>query len=182
MADIDPDGPDMYFFPVQVECDFDSEPGKALTVLHHDSENRIQVKGYEGAGEYQILLKYDIGWAAAIKVVDLSAECKQYMKWECFAAVIHNPNNEEVLTTFWKNRTEGVANYFGGAEPGSGKCACGMTHSCVNETKRCNCDNNDYVWRFDDGFITHKSELPMHSFYAGDTGKLCFLIIYFSAA
>ena len=31
-ADIDPDG-DGQFSPVQVECDFDTEPGKAVTII-----------------------------------------------------------------------------------------------------------------------------------------------------
>ena len=31
-ADIDPDG-DGQFSPVQVECDFDTEPGKAVTIM-----------------------------------------------------------------------------------------------------------------------------------------------------
>lgn len=63
-----------------------------------------------------------------------------------------------------------MANYFGGGTPGSGNCACGETHSCFNTSLPCNCDENDEVWRVDEGFVTNKDELPIHSFYAGDTG------------
>lgn len=170
IADVDPDGESHVYGTVQVECDFDTEPGKAVTVIHHDQENVTQVKGYEGAGEYQVTLNYVTGWGEAIAIIDNSLECAQFMRWDCLAAIIHNPFNPIMLTTFWMNRTEQMTNYFGGATPGSGNCACGMTHSCFNTSLPCNCDQNDEVWRFDEGFVTNKNELPIHSFYAGDTG------------
>ncbi|XP_052257629.1 SCO-spondin-like [Dreissena polymorpha] len=169
-ADVDPDGEQPLFGSVKVECDFDTEPGKAVTVIHHDQEDRTQVKGYEGAGEYQVTLNYETGWGAAIKIVDSSDECAQFMRWDCKAAIIHNPYDPDMLTTFWMNRTEQMANYFGGGSPGSGNCACGETNSCFSASLPCNCDENDDVWRYDEGFVTNKDELPIHSFYAGDTG------------
>lgn len=94
------------------------------------------------------------------------------MRWDCLAAIIHNPYNPDMLTTFWKNRTEQMTNYFGGATPGSGNCACGETFSCFNASLPCNCDVNDDIWHYDEGFVTNKAELPIHSFFAGDTGSL----------
>jgi len=137
----------------------------------HDQENRTQVKGYEGAGEYQAILMYDIGFSETVQIIDNSNECAQFMRWDCKAAIIHNPFNPDMLTTFWLNRTEQMADYFGGATPGSGNCACGETNSCYNSSLPCNCDENDAEWRFDEGFVTNKNELPIHSFFAGDTGK-----------
>lgn len=32
-ADVDPDGDEFMYYPVEVECDFDSAPGQALTIL-----------------------------------------------------------------------------------------------------------------------------------------------------
>ena len=145
-----------------------------MFVLDHNSENRTRVKDYEGAGEYQVVIEYDVGWAAAIKIIDSSAACSQFMRWECKAAIIHNPYNPDMLTTFWMNRTEQMTNYFGGATPGSGNCACGETNSCYNTSLPCNCDENDEVWRVDEGWVTNKVELPIHSFYAGDTGAYIF--------
>jgi len=60
--------------------------------------------------------------------------------------------------------------YWGGASPGSGKCACGMTNSCANPSYGCNCDNNDYVWREDSGLLTDKTSLPVKQLRFGDTG------------
>ena len=139
--------------------------------VDHDQENITQVQGYEGAGEFEAYLTYDTGWEEAIRIVDSSEECAQFMRWDCKAAIIHNPYNPDMLTTFWKNRTEQMTNYFGGATPGSGNCACGETNSCFNVTLPCNCDINDDEWHFDEGFVTNKAELPIHSFFAGDTGE-----------
>jgi len=60
--------------------------------------------------------------------------------------------------------------YWGGASPGSGKCACGMTNSCANPRYGCNCDKNDFVWREDSGLLTDKTSLPVKQLRFGDTG------------
>ena len=36
--------------------------------------------------------------------------------------------------------------------------------------QRCNCDKNDYVWRYDEGYITDKQRLPLTEVRLGDTG------------
>lgn len=141
-----------------------------VILTDHDQENITRVKGYEGAGGYEAILNYTVGWGQAIAIVDSSNECAQFMRWDCHAAIIHNPYNPDTWTTFWMNRTEQMPIYFGGATPGSDKCACGMTYSCVNTSLPCNCDQNGDFWTFDEGFVTNKPELPIHSFYAGDTG------------
>ena len=76
------------------------------------------------------------------------------------------------MTTGWLNRTGGLADYFGGAAPGSSSCACGMTRTCANPELLCNCDANDNVWRHDEGDLTFKQDLPVTAFVAGDTGKV----------
>ena len=146
--------------------------------VDHNRENRTRVQGYEGAGEYSVLLWYYVGWAEAITIIDNSESCGQFMRWECKAAIIHNPYNPDWLTTFWMNRTEQMANYFGGATPNSGNCACGETNSCFNSSLPCNCDENDEEWRYDEGWVTHKPDLPIHSFYAGDTGMYLLQYIF----
>ena len=60
--------------------------------------------------------------------------------------------------------------YWGGASPGSGKCACGMTNSCASPSFGCNCDKNDGVWREDSGLLTDKTNLPVKQLRFGDAG------------
>jgi len=57
--------------------------------------------------------------------------------------------------------------YWGGASPGSGKCACGMTSSCAGGYG-CNCDKNDAIWREDSGLLTDKTHLPVKQLRFGD--------------
>ena len=59
--------------------------------------------------------------------------------------------------------------YWGGASPGSGKCACGMTNSCAGGNS-CNCGVNDLVWREDSGLLTDKTTLPVKQLRFGDIG------------
>ena len=61
--------------------------------------------------------------------------------------------------------------YWGGASPGSVRCACGMNNTCANSKYGCNCDANDYVWREDSGLLTDKTKLPVKQLFFGDIGK-----------
>ena len=67
------------------------------------------------------------------------------------------------------SRDSSKMTYWGGASPGSGKCACGMTNSCTGGYG-CNCDLNDSAWREDSGLLTDKTTLPVKQLRFGDTG------------
>ena len=45
-----------------------------------------------------------------------------------------------------------------------------LVDTCVHEGINCNCDSNDYVWRYDDGYLTDKEMLPVTKLHFGDTG------------
>lgn len=145
--------------------------------LEHDREERTRVFGYEGAGSYVAIVNYNISTDHVIAIIDASKNCKQYLKWECMGAVIHNPHQMDSWTTFWTNRSSDFnnyvtpASYFAGGRPGTGNCACGETGTCANKSLPCNCDSNDFEWRSDEGYITHKDDLPILAFRAGDTGE-----------
>lgn len=141
---------------------------------------RQHITGYEAAGDYKFIPKYEVQYDAATKIVDRSAECKQYMLWECKGAVIHNPHSaDNMWTTYFINRTNsfnmehtGAASYFPGGTPGSNACACDIDKTCVWSNVTCNCDANLIdTWLGDGGYVTNKMELPIRAFCAGDTGK-----------
>ena len=50
-------------------------------------------------------------------------------------------------------------------------CKCGITRSCANPQRLCNCDANDNVLRHDEGYITDKRRLPLTEVRLGDTGS-----------
>ncbi|XP_019616268.1 PREDICTED: neurexin-4-like [Branchiostoma belcheri] len=98
-------------------------------------------------------------------VVDQSSLCKQLIKYECHHSHIWDSNGTPFA--WWVTWDGRQADYWGGASPGSGKCACGQTGTC---SRRCNCDANDYTWREDSGFLSHKNDLPVTQLRFGDAG------------
>ncbi|XP_069128273.1 SCO-spondin-like isoform X2 [Argopecten irradians] len=172
----------------EVFCDMELENGIGVTILEHSEMQTHFVSGHEGAGSYRIIPQYGNGnpympYAEAALMVDASANCSQYVEWECKGAVIHNPyspRTDPSYTTYFVNRTShrsydasSAASYFPGGEPGSHMCACGMDGSCAGgPDAMCNCDINDNVVRKDFGNITYKPDLPLRAFCAGDTGNV----------
>lgn len=67
-----------------------------------------------------------------------------------------------------------MMDYWGNATSGINKpkitCGCGVEHACYNPSLLCNCDANDDVWRYDEGYLTDKYDLPVTAVHAGDTG------------
>ena len=163
---IDPDG-DGGLPPYNVTCDVTDKNGVGVTVISHDSENRTLVDGCELPGCY----KRDINYTGAslpqlAKLARVSAHCEQFIKYECLGSVIWKDN---ISNAWWVSRDSAKMTYWGGAKPGSGKCACGMTISCAKPKRPCNCDANDGNWREDSGLLTDKTHLPVTQLRFGDT-------------
>ena len=140
--------------------------GVGVTVISHDSENRTCVDGFEDPGSYS----RDIHYAGAslsqlAGLTRVSSHCEQFIQYEC-----RHSRMFEKGFAWWVSRNSTKMMYWGGASPGSGNCACGMTNSCANSSYGCNCDANDLVWRNDSGLLTDKTHLPVKQLRFGDTG------------
>ena len=166
---IDPDGPGKNEAPVRVYCNMTGKNGLAGTHVGHDSETRILVKGYDAPLSYSRNISYNISMAQIIALLDLSHNCEQFIKYECRNSAILLYVN--VLHASWVPRDGVKMKYWGGASPGSGKCACGMTQTCHPPSRICNCYSNDNVWRSDEGYLTDVDVLPVSKLYFGDTGS-----------
>ncbi|KAL9975042.1 hypothetical protein ACROYT_G012158 [Oculina patagonica] len=83
----------------------------------------------------------------------VSSHCEQFIKYECYESIILGHRG----FAWWMSRDSSKMTYWGGASPGSGNCACGMTNSCADPNYGCNCDKNDPVWREDSGLLTDKT-------------------------
>ena len=159
---IDPDGEGGQA-SFSVYCDMTDKNGVGVTVISHDSESRTFVRRqnrlrdihYTGASLSQLA-----------SLTRVSSQCEQFIKYECYASYLGISGQ----TSWWLSRDSKQMSYWGGASPGSGKCACGMTNSCANTGDRCNCDKNDYNWRQDSGLLTDKTTLPVKQLYFGDVG------------
>ena len=163
---IDPDG-EGDLEPFSVYCDMTNKSGVGVTIIRHDSERRSIVDGYEDHGSYS----RDINYAGAslsqlASLTNVSSHCEQFIKYECRNAVFWYEADPD---GWWVSRDSTKMTYWGGASPGSGKCACGMTNSCA-ANGLCNCDANDDIWREDSGLLTDKTKLPVKQLRFGDTG------------
>ncbi|RUA04850.1 MAG: hypothetical protein DSY43_05735 [Gammaproteobacteria bacterium] len=101
-----------------------------------------------------------------VSLIKASKNCEQFIKYECrhSALLWHG-----LAYGWWVSRDGQKMDYWGGAAPGSWKCACGMTKTCP-AGRGCNCDVNDAVWREDSGVLNDKSTLPVSQLRFGDTG------------
>ena len=142
--------------------------GVGVTVISHDSESRTHVKGYSGRGSYSRDIHYTgASLSQLASLTRVTSHCEQFIKYECHHSVLLRYE----VYGWWVSRDSSKMTYWGGASPGSGKCACGMTNSCADPSYGCNCDKNDFVWREDSGLLTDKTHLPVKQLRFGDTSR-----------
>ena len=164
---IDPDG-DGGVRPYNVTCDMTDKNGVGVTVVSHDSEERMLVDGCDGKGCYSRDVQYlGASLSQLAKLTRVSERCEQFIKYDCLHSRMFKENY-----AWWVSRDSAIMTYWGGAEPDSGKCACGMTkpNSCAKSNEVCNCDANDNLWHEDSGLLTDKTSLPVKEMWFGDTG------------
>ncbi|XP_068728041.1 roundabout homolog 2-like [Montipora capricornis] len=161
---IDPDGPGG-LAPFKVYCDMTYKNSVGVTVISHDSESKTYVNGYDLQGSYSRDIHYTgASLSQLASLTRVSLHCEQFIKYECYDSVLLNNNNPH---GWWVSRDSVKMTYWGGASV-SNKCACGMTNSCANPSRGCNCDKNDPVWREDSGLLTDKTRLPVKQLRFGD--------------
>ena len=163
---IDPDG-EGGLAPFTVFCDMTDKSGVGVTVISHNSESRTHVSGCEPSGCYSRDIHYTgASLSKLARLTKVSSHCEQFVKYECYHSMF--------LTfgyAWWVSRDSSKMTYWGGASPGSSKCACGMTNSCADSSYGCNCDKNDNVWREDSGLLSDKTKLPVKQLRFGDVSS-----------
>ncbi|XP_067866198.1 uncharacterized protein [Heterodontus francisci] len=162
---IDPDGVDNGVDPFPVECDMVSDSATGITVIGHDSEDRMRVSPCEDAGCYSRTINYNQASLDQLKALtEASKYCEQYISLEC-----RHIRFLKQHWGWWVSRDGRKINSWGGASTNSGKCACGENGNCALGLSTCNCDANDGVWRQDKGYLTDKTILPAQEVRFGDT-------------
>ncbi|XP_050418177.1 contactin-associated protein 1-like [Patella vulgata] len=145
---------------VTVSCEITNNV--VYTVIGHDVANKTHVTGYEARRSYVGTINYNVDLQQVINIVDVSAECEQYIKFECRGVAI-------ALAVGLNTRTGTLATYLIGGVKGQNDCACHRNNACVDGLL-CNCQKNDYVLRADEGYIRYKEDLPITAILIGDTG------------
>ena len=161
---IDPDGGGTGEERFKVFCYMTNDNG--VTVISHDSEDATLVDGYEEGGSYSRIVTYTgVNPTQIATLVGISRRCFQFIKFNCFRVELFGRD-----MAWWVSRNGTKMNYWGGADPDSGKCACGMDGSCVDPKYNCNCDSEKPQWLEDSGFLSDKNTLPVSEMRFGDTG------------
>lgn len=139
----------------------------AMTVVTHDKQGKHRVSFGAAilANQYFQRITYgsnlQLNLASIRALIERSSNCKQYIRYDCFnSTLLNSPVGPEHVQ--WLSSTYVRQNYWGGAPSGSNKCKCGVTKTCEDPSKFCNCDAaNDNRWRQDSGYLTDKSALPV---------------------
>ena len=164
--DIDPDG-EGGLAPFSVYCNMTNKNGVGVTVISHNSEIKTLVKKCKKNGCYSRFIHYKGGSLYQLtNLTRISSNCEQFIKYECHKSKLLKDGK-----AWWVSSDSTKMTYWGGASPGSDKCACGMNNSCADSELACNCDKNDKVWREDSGLLTDKTKLPVIELRFGDTEK-----------
>ena len=160
---IDPDG-EGGLAPFTVFCDMTDKSGVGVTVISHDSESRTYVNGCENPGCYSRDIRYTgASLSQLARLTRVSSQCEQFIKYECYFSRLFEGGR---YYAWWVSRDSAKMTYWGGASPGSGKCACGMTKSCAKPSEVCNCAT--YGSHEDSGLLTDKTKLPVKQLRFGD--------------
>ena len=141
--------------------------GVGVTIISHDSEKKTFVNKCKLSGCYSRTIRYNGARLSQVNhLTRIASHCEQFSKYECLRAKLFKSGRG-----WWVSRDSNKMTYWGGASPGSGKCACGMTNSCA-ANERCNCDANDGVWREDSGLLADKTtKLPVKQLRFFETMK-----------
>ena len=153
--------------PFTVYCDRSDKNGVGVTVISHDSERGTLVQGCEPPGCYSRNVRYNgASLSQLASLISVSSHCEQFIRYECYNSAMLGHG----VYAWWVLRDSTQMGFWGGASPGSGKCACGMTNSCADPNYGCSCEKNDNVWREDSGLLTDKTSLPVKQLRFGDIG------------
>ena len=131
--------------------------------MGHNTEDRRLVTGFEPKESYVVNITYEVSIKQIEELLKHVSNCSQFIKYECYHSILTN-------YATWTSRTRERMIYWGDAESTGRGCACGLTQSCHETIKLCNCDSNDNVWRVDSGYFRNVSSLPVIQLKFGDTG------------
>ena len=147
--------------PYTAYCNLTRDAAK--TTIRHDKMTKTRVgDGIMKGSDYLHEITYSIKMEQIEQLIRRSWKCRQHIRFHCFfSKLLNSPNGPP--HAFWLSRDSERQNYWGGAEPGSEKCACGMPDppTCVSTAKFCNCDNKAKIWQVDEGYLTDKNTLPV---------------------
>uniref|UniRef100_A0A3B4WSC4 Contactin-associated protein-like 4 n=1 Tax=Seriola lalandi dorsalis TaxID=1841481 RepID=A0A3B4WSC4_SERLL len=156
--DVDGSGP---IKPQLVYCNMTEE--NTWMVMQHNNTELTRVRPSPGVSQHIVHFDYSSQEEQLLAITSQSQHCEQELSYHCrksqgspFSWWLGGPGSGRLQT------------YWGGAQPGSQQCACGLQGDCVDPQHYCNCDADRMEWAEDSGLLTHKESLPVRSLVLGD--------------
>ncbi|OWA52160.1 Neurexin-4 [Hypsibius exemplaris] len=160
--------------PFSVLCKFEPD-GRTEVHVHHDSMGESVVDGFQLPASYIQTINYNATWSQLTALINQSHVCRQQGKYSCRNAKLLNTPNGPPFG-LWSTRSNRLMDTWAGVSPGISACMCGLSESCYDRSRGCNCDANDDPLRaeflVDEGWFSPKDYLPVRQFAFGDTGSL----------
>uniref|UniRef100_A0A3B3WQR7 Contactin associated protein like 3 n=1 Tax=Poecilia mexicana TaxID=48701 RepID=A0A3B3WQR7_9TELE len=165
--DVDGSGP---IKPQLVYCNMTDE--NTWMVLQHNNTELTKVRPSPGEIQHLVQFDYMSEEEQLAAIIHQSEHCQQELSYQCRKSRLLNTQEGSPFSWWLGGPGTGlVQTYWGGAQPGSQQCACGLQGDCVDPQLYCNCDADRMEWSADAGFISHKESLPVRSLVLGDVQR-----------
>ncbi|KAM8890279.1 contactin-associated protein-like 4 isoform 1-T1 [Synchiropus picturatus] len=161
--DVDGSGP---IRPQLVFCNMTDE---SWTVVQHNSSDVSRLQASQGNSQLSVHFHYGADEQQLSRIISQSERCEQELAYFCRKTRLHNTAEGTPLSWWVGGPSPGeIQTHWGGAQPGSRQCSCGVRGNCLDPRHSCNCDADYDRWTNDSGFLTHKETLPVWSMVIGD--------------
>ncbi|KAM4591135.1 contactin-associated protein-like 4 [Odontesthes bonariensis] len=165
--DVDGSGP---IKPQLIYCNMTED--KTWAVIQHNNTELTKVRPSPGGSEHSAHFEYASDEEQLEALISRSEHCEQELAYHCRKSRLLNTPEGSPLSWWVGGPGAGqVQTQWGGAPPGSRRCACSVQGNCVDPKHHCNCDADRTAWANDSGLLTHKESLPVRSLVLGDIQK-----------
>ncbi|KAM3605321.1 uncharacterized protein V6R79_023831 [Siganus canaliculatus] len=165
--DVDGSGP---VRPQLVYCNMTED--NTWMVIPHNNTEITRVRPSPGVKQHLVHLDYSTTEKQLSAAVSQSEHCQQELSYQCRKSRLLNTPEGSPFSWWLGGPGLGqVQTYWGGAQPGSQQCACGLQGDCVDPQHYCNCDADRMEWAEDSGLLIDKDSLPVRSLVLGDVHR-----------
>ncbi|XP_042285644.1 contactin-associated protein-like 4 [Thunnus maccoyii] len=153
--------------PQLVYCNMTEE--NTWMVIQHNNTELTRLRPSPGGNQHSVHFDYSTEEEQLLVVISQSEYCEQELSYHCRKSrLLNTPEGSPFSWWFGGPGPGRLQTYWGGAQPGSQQCACGLQGDCVDPQHYCNCDADRMEWTEDSGLLTHKESLPIRSLVLGD--------------
>uniref|UniRef100_A0A3Q3E2H3 Contactin associated protein like 3 n=1 Tax=Labrus bergylta TaxID=56723 RepID=A0A3Q3E2H3_9LABR len=165
--DVDGSGP---IKPQLVYCNMTEET--TWMVIQHNNTEMTRVRPSAGVSQRSVHFDYSTREEQLSAAIGQSEHCEQELAYHCRKSrLLNTPEGSPFSWWFGGPGPGTLQTYWGGAQPGSQQCACGLQGVCVDPQHYCNCDADRIEWTEDSGLLTQTETLPVRSLVLGDVQR-----------